>query len=404
MTPKKALRALWILALAHIAITWLLAIRRGWRARRMHDQAPTPAPIELPPVSVIVPAWNEKGTIERNIAALRQVRYPSWEAIVVAGGDDGTHEAAVDATAGDDRFRVLPRGPEPKNAALNRGIRETQSDILVLLDCDNIVEPGWLAALVAPIARGASVSVGDSRPNRITWVTQEERMWHIHTYQILGLSWIQGDRSIAIRRDLLERIGGLPEHTYAREDWDIWARLGETGERVEFAEGARLTTDRPATVQESWRHQVRWRRTHLSGIWEHRSVLLQQPADLLRQLYSYPLSVGLAFFALASLIAVPFRSDLLRTNLELLSLAVVWLCSRRAAVAGSVAAYTADRKWLLRAWMPAINMFLIVPASVVASSSFGKLNPYYKGPRHADELRQGLSKSLSSYASLMALR
>lgn len=383
MSTKKLFRILWVLALAHIGVTWLLTIRRGLRARRVHDQAPQPQAADLPPVSVIVPAWNEKGTIERNIAALKQVRYPDWEALIVAGGDDGTYEAALNAASGDHRFRVLSRGPEPKNAALKKGIREARHDILVLLDCDNIVEPGWLAALIAPIAAGASVAVGDSRPNRITPVTLEERMWHIHTYQVLRLSWIQGDRSIAIRRELLERIGGLPEHTYAREDWDIWARLGETGERVVFAEGARLTTDRPATVGESWKHQVRWRRTHLAGMWEHRAALLKQPRDLFSQVYGYLLSAGVALLALAGAVTLPVRPAWSAQFFNLLAVIVAWLGGRTAAVAGEVAAYTGDARWLARAWLPAVNWLLIMPASLVALLSPSRQTALYKGPRHS---------------------
>jgi hypothetical protein len=46
-------------------------------------------------------------------------------------------------------------------------------------------------------------------------------MWHLHTYEVLQLPVIQGDRSVAIKRDALEAVGGLPTHTYAREDWDL---------------------------------------------------------------------------------------------------------------------------------------------------------------------------------------
>ncbi|NLF12098.1 MAG: glycosyltransferase family 2 protein [Anaerolineaceae bacterium] len=383
------LRGLWILVLAHIALTWALAIRRGWRARRNEVNSPPPRREDLPPVSVLVPAWNEKGTIEKHIAALRQVEYPRWEAIILAGGDDGTHSAAMAAAMGDERLRVLERGPEPKNAALNRGVQEAQYDIVVLLDCDNIVEPGWLAALMAPIARGASVAVGDGFPNRITPVTLEETMWNIHTYQIQKLSWIQGDRSIAIRRDLLARIGGLPEHTYAREDWDIWARLGDTGERVAFAEGARLTTDRPATVRESWRHHLRWRRTHLTGLWEHRATLLNQPRDLFAQLYAYLLAAGLAFYLLLTGIAALVRPDWAAAMLSLLAPFLAWLCGRTAALAGAVAAYTGDWRWLARAWMPALNLFLTIPASFVALLTPRSAPPLYKGPRNSRSAAAG---------------
>jgi cellulose synthase/poly-beta-1,6-N-acetylglucosamine synthase-like glycosyltransferase len=377
---------LWFLVFAHIVATWLLAIQRGRHARRSGPQRPQSTSKELPPVSVIVPAWDEKGTIEKHIAALRRVEYPLWEAIILAGGEDGTHAASVQAAAGEERFRILERGPEPKNAALNRGVGVAQYDIVVLLDCDNIVEPGWLAALIAPIASGASVSVGHSHPNKITWVTLEERMQNIYIYQVLKRSWIQGDRSIAIRRELLERIGGLPVHTYAREDWDIWARLGETGERVAFAEGAYLTTDRPATLKQSWNHQVRWRRTHLSGMWEHRSTLIKQPVDLFNQLYGYLQGIVVLLLLLTALITTifwPGRSSILW---NLLALLIVWFCGRQAAIAFAVAAYTGDWIWGARAWLPALNLLLLRPASLVALLTFNRLNPYYKGPRHTERL------------------
>ena len=379
----KIIEILWVIVVAHIVLTWILAIRRGRKARLEEAKQPSLPVKDLPPVSVIVPAWNEKGTIEQNIAALRKVEYPQWEAIIMAGGTDGTFAAATQAIGGDERFHLLERGPEPKNAALYRGIQNARYDIVVLLDCDNIVEPGWLSALITPIANGASVSVGHSHPNRITWVTQEEQMWNILTYQILKLSWIQGDRSIAIRKELLERIGGLPEHTYAREDWDIWARLGQTGEKVVFAREAHLTTDRPATLVESWKHQVRWRRTHLNGMWEHRSTLLKQPMELFQQLYSYLLSVGLSLLVLSILVTILFWPGLIPIGLNLLALSIVWLCFRQAAVAGSVAAYTNDWHWIARAWTLIISQFLTIPASLVALLTSANLNPYYKGPRNA---------------------
>ncbi len=376
------IQILWVLVIAHITITWILAIQRGRRARQNQTKQPMPRLEDLPAVSVIVPAWNEKGTIEKNITALREVQYPRWEAIIMAGGEDGTFACAQEAAEGDEHFQIMERGAEPKNSALLRGVQAAKNDILVLLDCDNMVEPGWLAALVAPFTSGASISVGNSHPNRITWMTLEEQMWNIQTYQILKLSWIQGDRSIAIRRELLYRIGGLPEHTYAREDWDIWARLGETGERVVFAEKAHLTTDRPATLEESWKHQVRWRRTHLNGMWEHRALLVKQPVELFRQLYGYLLSVGLSFLVLTALFTVLFQPASIQTVLSLIALVVVWLCVRQAAVAGGVAAFTGDWKWLARAWMPAINLFVTIPASLVALLTYSNLEPYYKGARH----------------------
>ncbi|MDD1778624.1 MAG: hypothetical protein LUQ65_10695, partial [Candidatus Helarchaeota archaeon] len=73
---------------------------------------------------------------------------------------------------------------------------------------------------------------------------------------------------------------------------------------------------------------------------------------------------------------------LIPIGLNLLALSIVWLCFRQAAVAGSVAAYTNDWHWLTRAWMPLINQFLVIPASMVALLTPSRMSQLYKGPRH----------------------
>jgi len=374
---------LWILVLVHIAFTWVQAVRAGRRAKNLKSGTLANPSGYLPPVSIVVPAWNECGTLERCIRALQKVDYPDFEIVIMAGGNDGTFAAALQAAAQDGRFRVFERGPEPKNSALTRGIQASRNEILVLLDADNIVESGWLKALVAPLAAGANVSVGDSAPNRVTWVTQEERMWHILTYQILKLSWIQGDRSIAIRRTVLEKVGGLPRHTYAREDWDLGVRLNQAGEKVVFALGARLVTDRPATLAESWKHQVRWRRTHLAGSWEHRRALFHSPALAFSQLYGYGLSAVLSLGGIAAFFLYAGLPAWRLWILQIILLAAAWLIGRRAALGAEIAAFSGEQAWLWRAWMPVATLPLEILASDIALLSFGRLTPFYKGPRYA---------------------
>ncbi len=120
MQANSILPLLWLAVLLHVLATWWAAVRRGRRARALDAQDSQLSLEDAPAVSIIVPAWNERGTIERNIGALQRIDYPCWEAVIVAGGDDDTFAAARDTAAGDDRIRVLRRGPEPKNAALNR--------------------------------------------------------------------------------------------------------------------------------------------------------------------------------------------------------------------------------------------------------------------------------------------
>jgi cellulose synthase/poly-beta-1,6-N-acetylglucosamine synthase-like glycosyltransferase len=379
---KLAITILWILVAVHILATWFLQIRRGLKARARQSHEPTPAALEQPPVSILVPAWNESQRIEKCIRALQQVDYPCFEALILAGGTDGTFEIANQAIAGDRRFRLLERGPEPKNAALSEGVQAAKHEVLVLLDADNLVEPGWLAALVAPLARGAAASVGDSLPNLWTWVTYERQMWHILTYEILKLPLIQGDRSVAVRREDLERAGGLPTHTYAREDWDLGVRLEKIGGKIAFAKGARLVTDWPSTLRELWTLQVRWRRTHLTGLWEQRDFFFRNLASGFSQLYFYLLSIFIVLALAAGILIAVLQPGTRAIIFQLFFIFFTWLALRRVALAGEIAAFTGDLFWLRKAWTTIAVMLVEIPASIMALLTVQKLNPFYKGARH----------------------
>src|SRR5262245_45286043 len=108
-----------LLAGVHVIVVWMAAIWHGLRARQAH-QHQTPHQLALWPfVSVIIPAWQERGTLERCIASLRLVDYAEWEVVIVAGGLDGTYRAAVEACQGLEHFQVIEQQPRGKNAALN---------------------------------------------------------------------------------------------------------------------------------------------------------------------------------------------------------------------------------------------------------------------------------------------
>lgn len=75
----------------HIVLTWYLSIRRGNIARRQPEENAHLKEM-WPSVSIIIPAWCERGTIETCIESLLALDYPFWEAIIVAGGPDATYQ------------------------------------------------------------------------------------------------------------------------------------------------------------------------------------------------------------------------------------------------------------------------------------------------------------------------
>ena len=118
----------------------------------------------LPTVSVIIPTYNRKDLLRETLNSLAQQTYPSdrFEVIVVDDGStDGTEEIAAEAFPF--TLRYFWQSNQGDAAARNLGARQSQADILVFLDDDILVEPGYLTYLI---------QAHDMRQNKIvvgTW-------------------------------------------------------------------------------------------------------------------------------------------------------------------------------------------------------------------------------------------
>jgi len=100
----------------------------------------------VPRVSVIIPTWNGADLLEACLASLREQTFGDFETIVVDNGSTDATLAMLDA-----RFPAVRQVRLPENRgfapAVNDGIRAARGEILVLLNNDVVVTPGWLEGL-----------------------------------------------------------------------------------------------------------------------------------------------------------------------------------------------------------------------------------------------------------------
>jgi glycosyltransferase involved in cell wall biosynthesis/GT2 family glycosyltransferase len=129
----------------------------------------------LPSVSVIIPTYNRKGPLRQTLQSIAQQTYPRdrFEVIVVDDGStDGT--GAIAAETFPFPLRLVRQSNQGDAAARNFGARQSEADILVFLDDDIVVEPGYLAHLV---------QTHDRYPNRIV-----AGVWDLWPVETSGLS------------------------------------------------------------------------------------------------------------------------------------------------------------------------------------------------------------------------
>lgn len=115
------------------------------------------SPQHAPPLTVIIPAFNEGPMVEKTIDSVANASYPH-EHLEIFVIDDGSRDDTWDyITRAAQRYPGLVttlRFPENrgKRAALSAGFRRARGEILVTIDSDSIIEKETLLAIAGPFA------------------------------------------------------------------------------------------------------------------------------------------------------------------------------------------------------------------------------------------------------------
>ena len=250
-------------------------------ARRVRRQ---PAPPGFhPPVSIVVPAYNEAAGIEQAVRSLAASDYPEFEVVVVDDGStDGTGELVDElGLAG---VRVLREANRGKAEALNTAVTAASHGLIVAVDADTVFEPGTLAALVSPFADpevgavAGNTKVGNRHSllglwqhiDYVTGFNLDRRL-----YDVLGCMPTVPGAVGAFRRSALKEVGGFSSDTLA-EDTDVTIALGRRGWKVVYAEDARGFTETPGSLGGLWRQRYRWSFGTMQSVWKHRAAFFRR--------------------------------------------------------------------------------------------------------------------------------
>jgi cellulose synthase/poly-beta-1,6-N-acetylglucosamine synthase-like glycosyltransferase len=116
--------------------------RRNRRARGQSDD-------DLPPVTMIVPVYNEEEHLEEKIANVRQTDYPADKLQVIFVSDGSTDRSdSILETLKEPNVRVIYKARGGKPTALNVGVEQAINPILIMSDGSTLFEPDAIRMLV----------------------------------------------------------------------------------------------------------------------------------------------------------------------------------------------------------------------------------------------------------------
>ncbi|MEU3277374.1 bifunctional polysaccharide deacetylase/glycosyltransferase family 2 protein [Streptomyces antibioticus] len=284
------------------------------------------------PVSVIVPAYNEKECIANTLASLAKSTHPIEILVVDDGSTDGTSKIAREAAdrLGMTNVRVLRQENAGKPAALNHGVRNARHDIVVMMDGDTVFEPDAVHQLVQPFAdpKVGAVAGNAKVGNRDTVIGAWQHIEYVmgfnldrRMYDLLRCMPTIPGAIGAFRRDAVLEVGGMSEDTLA-EDTDITIAMHRAGWQVVYQEHAKAWTEAPGSLKQLWSQRYRWSYGTMQALWKHRKSLTDKgpsgrfgrvgmPLVVLFQIVTPVFAPLIDVFTLYSMIFIDLRAALL---------------------------------------------------------------------------------------------
>lgn len=279
---------LMIVVLRHFSLLWLAYLQQVGETVRSRRERREPG--ELPPVSILVPAYDEARVLDRALHSLLRLDYPRYEVLVVDDGStDGTLEVARrwEGEHGDTTVRVVTKANGGKWTALNLGIEASRHPYLLCMDADSRLEPESLRAAMTHFddpdvgAVAGNVKI-ENRDRPLTWLQALEYVEGLNLPRraqsfLAAVNIVPGPMGV-FRRSAVEDVGRYAGDTFA-EDADLSLELISAGWKVLYEEEAVAWTQAPRGMVDLLQQRYRWTRGILQAVRKRKELFLKPFPD-----------------------------------------------------------------------------------------------------------------------------
>lgn len=250
---------------------WMLgALVFYWRTERLAPPATQPVRRpDTPPISVLIPCYNEGDNAEETLTHALGLDYPDFEVIAINDGSKDNTGAVLDRMALlHQRLRVVHLAQnQGKAMALQAGALLARNEILIGIDGDALLDPvcgHWMVRHFIDDPNVAAVTGNPRIRNRSTLLgrLQVGEFSSIvglikRAQKTFGALFTVSGVITAFRRSAVHDVGYWSADMLT-EDIDITWKLQRAGWKVKFEPNALVWILMPETLSGLWKQRLRW--------------------------------------------------------------------------------------------------------------------------------------------------
>ena len=184
----------------------------------------------MPQITVAIPVYNGATTICATLKSILQQSFQDFEIVVI---DDGsTDNTANDVRQiKDHRIRLIQYSNQGLAASRNRGIDQSQCDLISFIDADDLWTPDKLTDQLTALQAAPTAAVAYSWTDCIDQCDRFcRRGSHISAHgnvynKLLMGNFLDSGSNALFRKSVFATVGPFDESLTAAEDWDMFLRV-----------------------------------------------------------------------------------------------------------------------------------------------------------------------------------
>jgi len=262
----------------------------------------TDIPLLMPPLTVIIPAYNEENNLGKTLDSIIEADYPNKQIIVVDDGStDQTYTIASKykrKSSSRNGYCIIRKRNGGKASAINLALRFATGQIVIIVDADSILERTALKEMVKFFQYPDVIAVAGrvkvlNRSNILTNCTALEVIMGANllrpAFSLFGVVTMVPGAIGGFRKKAILQRGSYDKNTLT-EDFDMTMKLLKNGGKILGIDSTSYT-EVPSTLREFYKQRTRWYRGNFQTLLKHKDIARTNKKYGMLHKFGYPITL-----------------------------------------------------------------------------------------------------------------